>query len=78
MEKADSRDAVRVQRSVCVVCILGVPVEQLDLHGILHTIQVMLRSLLTVSAPVPHSMMEIVPEVSVNVNPIPDDSKTKS
>ena len=52
--------------------------EELDLHGLLHPIQVVLRSLLAVCTPVPYSMMEFVPEVYLNVNPISNDGKTNN
>ena len=37
--------------------------EELDLRRVLHPIQVMFRTLLTVVAPVPDSMVEYEPEI---------------
>ena len=60
VEKADSSQAIRVLGGRDVVGILGVPVEQLDLHGLLYPVQVMLGSLCAVLTPVPHRMMKLV------------------
>ena len=60
VEKADSSQAVRVLGGSEVVGVLGVPVEQLDLHRLLHPVQVMLGSLSAILTPVPHRMMKLV------------------
>ena len=61
VEEADCGQAVGVPGSGDVVRVLGVPVEQLDLHRLLHPIQVMLRPLQAVLAPVPNSVVELIP-----------------
>ena len=52
---------------ICTEMVLPELVEQLDFHRLLNPIQVMLRSLKAVFAPMPHSVVKFIPEVNGNV-----------
>ena len=67
IEETDCCKAISFLSCSVVVRVLGVPVEQLDFHRLLNPIQVMLRSLKAVFAPMPHSVVKFIPEVNGNV-----------
>ena len=65
VEEADGCQTVGLADRRLIAGVLGVPVEELELRRVLHTLQVVLGALQGGGAPVPHRALELVPAIGL-------------